>query len=70
MIKDANDKEVFRIKMRGRSFSLDPLKKERAASHFCKQYRDLGQDARPFSSCYSAEYAKRGAGLRLASLRV
>jgi len=31
LIKDANDKEVFRIKMRGKSFSLDPMEEEQAA---------------------------------------
>ena len=31
LIKNANDKEVFRIKMRGKSFSLDLIKEEQAA---------------------------------------
>ena len=33
LIKDANDNEVFRIKMRGKSFSLDLLEEEQAAIH-------------------------------------
>ena len=28
LIKDVNDKEIFNIKMRGKSFSFDPLKEE------------------------------------------
>ena len=31
LIKDANGKEVFRIKMRGKSFSLDSMKEEQVA---------------------------------------
>lgn len=31
LIKDVNDKEIFSIKMRGKSFSLDPMKEEQAA---------------------------------------
>ncbi|KAI4297395.1 hypothetical protein L6164_037289 [Bauhinia variegata] len=31
LIKDANDDEVFRIKMRGKSFSLDPMEEKQAA---------------------------------------
>lgn len=31
LIKDANNKEVFRIKMRGKSFPLDPMKEKQSA---------------------------------------
>lgn len=31
LIKDAADKEMFKVKMKGKSFSLDPLQEERAA---------------------------------------
>ena len=31
MIKDVNDKEIFNIKMRGKSLSFDPLEEEQAA---------------------------------------
>lgn len=30
-MKDANHKELFRMKVRGKSFSLDPMKEEQAA---------------------------------------
>ena len=31
LIKDVNDKEIFNIKMKGKSFSFDPLKEEQEA---------------------------------------
>jgi len=31
LIKDVNDKEIFNIRRRGKSFSFDPLEEEQAA---------------------------------------
>ena len=31
MIKDANDKDILKVKMRGKSFALNPLEEEQIA---------------------------------------
>lgn len=61
LIKDAADQDIFKVKMKGKSFSLHPLKEEQSAFLLKEDVTQIWHKSRTLSSSRFTATKRKGA---------